>query len=202
MNEELKIIIKAVSDEARKNLDEVKKELNGIGEESKKSGKSVSAAMSTITKSTVAAIAAITAITAAMVNLGKTAQEVNKGFAKLNTTFKNNGSTAAQATETYRDLFSFLGDHDKAIESAQSLALITTEEKKLAEWSKILQGAYAEMGDKLPIEGLAEAANETLKTGTITGVLADALVWAGVSEDAFNEALAQTVSLEEIQKSA
>lgn len=34
-----------------------------------------------------------------------------------------------------------------------------------------------------PIEGLTEATNETAKTGQITGSLADALNWAGVSED-------------------
>ena len=42
----------------------------------------------------------------------------------------------------------------------------------------------------MPIEGLTEAANETVKTGKVVGVLADALNWAGISEDAFNEALA------------
>ena len=48
---------------------------------------------------------------------------------------------------------------------------------------------YGTFGDALPIEGLIEAANETAKTGQVTGVLADALNWAGESEDAFNESL-------------
>lgn len=34
-----------------------------------------------------------------------------------------------------------------------------------------------------------EAANETAKTGKVVGVLADALNWAGISEDYFNEEL-------------
>ena len=108
-----------------------------------------------------------------------------------------NACVQSVLAQTYKDLFSFLGDHDKAVESAQSLALITQEEEKLAEWSNILQGAFAQMGDKLPTEALAEAANETIKVGQVTGAMADALNWMGVSEDGFNEALAQTTSLEE-----
>ena len=197
MNEEIKIIIKAVTDNAKKGIADVKKELENIEKQGKNASSQIDNAMAVIAKGALATVAAITALTAAMAKLGKTAQELEKGFAKLNTTFGNMGMTTQQATQTYKDLFSFLGDHDKAIESAQSLALITQEEEKLAEWSNILQGAFAQMGEKLPTESLAEAANETIKVSKVTGVMADALNWMGVSEDAFNEALAQTTSLEE-----
>lgn len=59
----------------------------------------------------------------------------------------------------------------------------------LSTWTDIAAGVYATFGDSLPIEGLIEAANETAKTGKVTGVLADALNWVGMSEDAFNESL-------------
>ena len=194
MNEELKIIIKAVNDEAKKSLAEVKKELNGIKSESDKASKTVDAAMKGMAKGAAIAIAGITALIAAMTKLGKDAQQLQKGFDKLNTTFKNAGSTSQQAASTYKELFGFLGDHDKAIETAQSLAQISAEEKEMAQWTDILKGAWAEMGDKLPIEGLAEAANETITVGKVVGPLADALNWAGISEDAFNQALARTNS--------
>ena len=197
MNEELRIIIRAVTDEAERNMAAIREELENINNASDESGKTTDAAMKGMAKGAAAAVAAITALTAAMVSLGKAAQDVEKGFSKLNTTFLNAGSTTAQASETYKELFSFLGDHDKAIETAQSLALITNSEKELTEWTNILQGAFAEMGDKLPTEGLAEAANETIKTGVVAGVLADALQWLGISEDGFNAALAQTTSLSE-----
>ena len=197
MNEELRIIIRAVTDEARRNIAAVREELENVQDTSSESGKAVDTAMKGFAKGAAMAMAAVTALTAAMTALGKSAQEVQKGFDKLNTTFLNAGSTTAKASNTYKELFSFLGEHDKAIETAQSLALITTEEEKLAQWTNILQGAFAEMGDKLPIEGLAEAANETINTGVVTGVFTDALNWAKVSEDGFNEALAQTSSLSE-----
>lgn len=34
---------------------------------------------------------------------------------------------------------------------------------------------------------MIESANETAKVGQVTGSLADALNWVGISEDAFNE---------------
>lgn len=197
MNEELKIVIKAATTEAKKKVSEVRKEIEKVGAASDESSKSFKESMGALAKGAAAAVAAVAALTAAMTKLGKSAAEVEKGFSKLKTTFQSMGSSTAQATKTYKNLFGFLGEHDKAVEVAQSLALITTEEEKLAEWTKILQGAYATMGDKLPIEGLAEAANETIKVNKVVGVMADALNWMGVSEDAFNAALAQTTSLEE-----
>lgn len=197
MNEELKIIIKAVTDEAKKNIEGVKKELEGVKDSSQESSKAVDTAMKGMAKGVLAAVAAITALTTAMAALGRSAQEVQKGFSKLNTTFQNNGATTAQAANAYKELFSYIGDHDKAIETAQSLALITTNEEELAKWTTALGGAFAEMGDKLPIEGLAEAANATAKIGQVDGVMADALEWKGINLDNYNAALAECNSLEE-----
>lgn len=197
MNEELRIIIRAVSDEARANLAEVRNELERIETTGQESGASIDEAMKAIGKGAAIAVGAIMAVTTAMVALGKSSIEFQKQQAKLVAGFQAVGSSAKQATETYKNLFRFLGDTDRAVEAAQSLARITTNEKELAEWTNILQGVYSRMGDSLPIESLAEAANETIKVGVVTGTMADALNWVGVSEDAFNAKLAQTTSLEE-----
>ena len=194
MNEEIKLIIKAVVDDAKKGLEKVKKELNNIEKTGEKSGKSLKESMAAVAKGAAIATAAITAVVAAMVNLGKRAAEVQKEFSKLDSSFQAAGGSAEQARATYESLYRFLGDTGKATEASQQLAKITTNTEDLAEWTKSLQGVYATFGDSLPIESLAEAANETIKVGKITGTFADALNWAGVSEDAFNEALAKTNS--------
>ena len=59
----------------------------------------------------------------------------------------------------------------------------------MSQWTDIAAGVWATFGDSLPIEGLTEASNETAKTGKLTGVLADALNWAGISEDDFQSSL-------------
>ena len=197
MNEELKILITAVTAEAKKNLEQVKKELAEVGDEGKKSGSAVDKALKGFGKGAVAAIAAITAVTAALVALGEKSLEFQKAYNRLTASFQTSGSTVKQAAQTYKELYRFIGDIDTATEASNLLVQLTNDEKNLAEWTTILQGVYAKFPDSLPVEALAEASNETAKTGVVTGNLADALNWVGVSEDAFNEKLATTNSLSE-----
>lgn len=197
MNEELKIIVKAVTDSAKKGIKDVNKELGGLGKASKAASNVVGAAMKTIGKSALAVVGVIAAVGTALVALGKSTLEFSKEQAKLQTAFQASGASAAQATKTYKDFYRFLGDSGKATEAAAHLAKITTNQQDLAQWTSICQGIYATFGDSLPIEGLTEAANETIRVGQVTGTLADALNWAGVSEDEFNAKLAATSSLEE-----
>ena len=86
-------------------------------------------------------------------------------------------------------MYRVLGDDQQAVEAANHLAKLTTNQKELEQWTTICQGVFASYGDSLPIESLTEAANETAKTGELTGALADALNWAGVSEDNFKASL-------------
>ena len=195
MNEELKIIITAATDGAKKSIQGVKKELGGVADSAKGASSSIGKAIKSI--STVIKSLAIVGLVKAVVNFGKAALELQKTQAKLNTAFLSVGSTAKQAAEAYNGLFRFLGDQDTSVEAAAHLAKLTTNQKELAEWTKICQGIYATFGDSLPIEGLTEAANETAKVGKVTGTMADALNWAGVSEDEFNAKLAQTTSFSE-----
>ena len=143
------------------------------------------------------AATAITAVGTALFALGTSTKEYREGQAKLNSAFETAGSSAKQAGKTYNDLYRVMGDSDTAVEAANHLAKLTTNEQDLAQWTNICQGIYATFGDSLPIEGLTEAANETARVGQVTGPLADALNWAGVSEDAFNEKLAACTTTQE-----
>lgn len=197
MNEELKIIIRAEVEKALGDIKKVNKELDNIKNTSSKSGKSMNDAMKSIAKGATVAIGAIGALTTAMVALGKSSIEVQKEFSKLNAAFLAAGSSVEQAKQTYTDLYRFMGDTGAATEAAQSLAQLTTNEKNLNEWTKILQGTYATFGSTISTESLAEAINHTAQLGEVQGTLADALEWVGISVDAFNASLAKTTSLEE-----
>lgn len=109
---------------------------------------------------------------------------------KLNTAFQAAGFGAKEAEETYKDFYKILGDTDTATEASQLLAKLADNQQDMQKWTKISAGVYGTFGDSLPIEGLIEASNETAKVGQVTGVLADALNWAGISEEKFNERLA------------
>lgn len=135
--------------------------------------------------------AAATATVAALTAASEATREYRTNMAKLNVAFTDNGHSAAEAQEAYQELVGVLGESDQAVEAANHLAKLTDNARDLATWTgDILPGVFATFGDSLPIEGLTEAANETAKVGQVLGPLADALNWAGVSEDKFNESLA------------
>lgn len=104
------------------------------------------------------------------------------------------GYSAEQTQETYKQLFGILGDDQSAATTTANLQAMGLEQEKLRELTEGTIGAWARYGDSIPIDGLAEAINETTKTGQVTGVLADVLNWAGTSEDLFNKRLKKTAS--------
>ena len=127
-------------------------------------------------------------------------REYRTEMGKLDTAFVANGHSSAVAKQTYSDLNAVLGDSGQAVEAAQHLAKLTDNEKDLQTWTDICTGVYATFGASLPIEGLTEAANETAKTGILTGGLTDALNWAGISEEKFQEKLDACSNEQERQK--
>lgn len=195
MNEQLKIIISAEVNKLKKSVDEAKSKVSSFKDEVAKASKNVDENFknmgTSIANGAKAMGAGLAAAGTALLALGASTQEYRNEQAKLTTAFQTAGGSAAEATQTYNDLYRVLGDGGQATEAASHLAKLTTEEKALKEWTTICQGVYATFGASLPIEGLTEAANETAKVGTVTGSLADALNWAGISEDAFNEKLAK-----------
>lgn len=137
---------------------------------------------------------AATAAAGALLALEASTEEYRIAQGKLNTAFEAAGYSADTAKGVYEDFYGILGDTDTATEASQLLAKLADSQEDLSVWTRLSAGVYGTFGDSLPIEGLIEAANETAKVGTVTGTLADALNWAGISEDTFNEKLAACTS--------
>lgn len=145
-----------------------------------------------------AAIDGIKDLVGSLWNLDEATKEYREAQGKLNTAFEAAGLGPTAAKQAYSEFYKILGETDTATEASQLLAKLAENEQDLATWTNIAAGVAGTFGDALPIEGLIEAANETAKTGKVTGVLADALNWAGISEDEFNDGLASLGS--EIQR--
>lgn len=141
-------------------------------------------------KGIAAAGAAAAAAVVALLKVDEETREYRENQAKLNTAFEAAGMAAGTASTAYNELYKVLGDSDNATESAQLLAQLATSEKDVAKWADISAGVVGSFGDALPINSLIEASNETAKVGKVTGALADALNWVGLSEDEFNSKLA------------
>lgn len=123
------------------------------------------------------------------ISLADETREYREDLNKLQTAFTTAGFTTEQATDVYKEFYAVLGEEDRSVEAVNHLAKLVDSEKDLQTWTDICTGVWATFGDSLPIEGLTEAANETAKTGKLTGGLADALNWVGESEDEFQEKL-------------
>lgn len=151
--------------------------------------KAVSAMQEFAKKSAVAAGAAVTGLTTAFLALDGATEEYRIAQGRLNTAYEAAGYSAQTATQAYRDFYGILGDTDTATEASQLLSELVENEKDISTWTRIAAGVHGKWGNSLPIEGLIEASNETVKVGQVTGQLADALNWAGIMEDDFNEKL-------------
>ena len=137
-----------------------------------------------------AAISGIKDLVGELWNLDNATAEYREAQGKLNAAFETAQFGPEAAKRAYSDFYKILGDVDTATEASQLLATLAENERDLSKWTEISAGVFGTFGDALPIEGLIESSNETAKTAKVTGVLADALNWAGISEDAFNDKLA------------
>ena len=132
-----------------------------------------------------------------LISLGEETKETQTAMAKLEASFNSAGLEADYATDTMYSLYGVLGDTDRAVEASNLLAKMSTSEADLEANSRILTGVFAEFGDSIPTEGLAEGMQATAEMGNVQGVLADALEWQGVNLDDYNKKLEKMSSSEE-----
>ena len=116
-------------------------------------------------------------------------REYRKIMGSLEVSSQKAGYTAKQTADVYKTLYGVLADDQTAATTTANLQALGLAQEDLKEITDATVGAWATYGDSIPIDGLAEAINETVKTGKVTGTFADVLNWAGTSEDRFNESL-------------
>ena len=185
------------NDTAIRAMDDTAQRANQTSGETQEAFQKIGSVAGTIAKGVVVAGAALGGAWLAAI---ESSREYRTEMGKLDTAFVTNGHSSEVAKQTYSDLNAVLGDSGQAVEASQHLAKLTDNEKDLQTWTDICTGVYATFGESLPIEGLTEAANETAKTGTLTGGLTDALNWAGISEEKFQEKLDACSNEQERQK--
>lgn len=173
-----------------KNLEDAAKKSNVAMQQVGQAANSISESAGKVASATAPVTAGVLGLGAAVLATVPATEEYRAAQGKLNTAYEAAGYSAETAATAYNEFYKILGDTDTATEASQLLAKLVTNEEDVTSWTKIAAGVFGTFGDSLPIEGLIEASNETAKVGTVTGVLADALNWAGISEDEFNTKLA------------
>lgn len=164
--------------------------LGKVGQAIEDNADKISSAGSKMSSAGTALSGGIVGAAGALSGLAASQEEAIQQSGQLETAWESAGGTAEQASGTYATFYRILGESDTATEASQNLARLTTNERELKQWTDIAAGAYATFGDALPLENLAEAAQETAHTGTVTGGLADALNWSTASAEQWSAALA------------
>ena len=150
-----------------------------------------------VASATAPATAGVLGLGAAVLATVPATEEYRVAQGKLNAAYEAAGYSADTAATAYNEFYKILGDTDTATEASQLLAKLVTNEQDVTEWTKIAAGVYGAFGDSLPVEGLIEAANETARTGTVTGVLADAINWAAKEGETFGVTLKENTEANE-----
>lgn len=170
------------TDAADKSLKKTDKNAGGLGSKLLAVGKSAG-------KFAAGVAGAAAAAGAALIGVAESTREYRVEQGKLEAAFKAAGFEGNEARTTYEALNGVLGDSGQAVEAANHLALLCDSEEELATMTNAMTGIYATFGDSLPLEGLAEAANETAKVGKVMGSFADALNWVSLGSEGWRAAL-------------
>ena len=185
------------NEQANEALEDTSERASDTGKETESTFGKISTAAGGLVK---AVVGAGVALGGAWIAAIEGSREYRTEMGKLDSAFLTAGHSTEVARQTYTELNAVLGDSGQAVEASQHLAVLAKNEKDLSTWTDICTGVYATFGESLPIEGLTEAANETAKTGILTGGLTDALNWAGISEEKFQEKLDACNNEQERQK--
>lgn len=187
-------------DELSKGAGEASTQIEKIGDSSQKTGDKLNKTKSEIEDFKESfnlheAAEQVSEFASGMVESIKGAVEESKEYLKIMGSLEVSSShlnyTTEETKQTYKQLIGVLGDTQSAATTTANLQAIGLEQSQLTQITKGAIGAWARYGDSIPIDGLAESINETIKTSTVTGNFADMLNWAGTTEDEFNEKLEQ-----------
>ena len=120
-------------------------------------------------------------IFSAMRDAAEETKEYNRIMASLEVSSQKAGYTAEETAQSYRTLYGVLGDDQTAATTTANLQALGLSQDKLNQLINGSIGAWATYGDSIPIDGLAEAINETIRVGKVTGTFADCLLYTSPS---------------------
>lgn len=131
----------------------------------------------------------IQSVVSGIADLVESTSEYRRIMASLEVSSQKAGYTAGQTAQSYQQFYSVLGDEQSSATALSNLQALGLSQEDLTKMIDGTIGAWATYGDSIPIDSLAEAVNETIRTSKVTGTFADVLNWAGTSEDEFNASL-------------
>ena len=140
-------------------------------------------------------------VVGAMMDLEESTREYRQIMGTLEASSAAAGYTSEETAAAYEHLYGVLGDTQSTATTVANLQATGASQEELIILTDQLTGAWAKYGDSIPIDGLSEAVNETIRCGEVTGVFADVLNWGSMEGETFGVKLkANTKANEEYNK--
>ena len=143
------------------------------------------------------ALGGIKDMATSVLDLGEATQEHRSMMLKMQGSAQAFGYEMEFVTEQYQNFYRYLGDDQMAVNAITNLTGMRVSTDTVSQAAEAAIAVWASYGDSIPIESLTESINESSQVAQVTGVLADALNWAGISEDDFNTKLQSLSSTQE-----
>lgn len=178
---------KESSDQCAKSIDEFGRDVKGAGEDVGGFGLSLDNLKGMLTGGAV--IGGVTALADAMFSVVEETEEYRKIMGTMEVSSQAAGYSADETAEAYKRLHGVLGDTQTSATTLANLQAIGMEQEDLITVIDAATGAWAKYGDSIPIDGLAESINETIRAGQVTGTFADVLNWGSDELETFGVAL-------------
>ena len=140
-----------------------------------------------------AIVTGIKEIAGAVLELEESTREYRQIMGTLEASSQAAGYSAEETSAAYDKLYGVLGDSQTTATTVANLQAIGLGQEALLRMIDSVTGAWSKYGDSIPIDGLSESVNETIKAGQVTGNLADVLNWGTEEEEAFGLALKMVV---------
>ena len=136
-------------------------------------------------------------IIGALKGVAEETKEYKKIMGSLEVSSERAGYSAEETEETFKQLYGVLGDDQTAATTTANLQALGLSQENLTKLTNAAIGAWSAYGDSIPIDGLAESINETIKAGTVTGTFADVLNWAALENETFGVSLKENTKANE-----
>lgn len=124
-------------------------------------------------------------------------KEYRKIMGTLETSSQAAGYSAEETGEAYNRLFGVLADEQSAATTLANLQALGLSQSDLLDLIDNTIGGWAKYGDSIPIDGLAEAINETVRAGQVTGTFADIINWGAKEGETYGVKLREATEANE-----
>lgn len=145
-------------------------------------------------------IEAAKGIAGAVSDIVEETNEYRKIMGTLEVSSEAAGYTADETQEAYKRLYGVLGNEQAAATTLANLQALQLPQAELSRLIDNTTGAWAKYGDSIPIDGLAESVNETIRAGQVTGTFADVINWGSKEGETFGVMLKENIEFTKLSE--